>query len=200
MQTHDHVPAHSLGKQFEGLWLWSAWSKTRRVLAVWHTKQHAIVVYFYAEDLEITSRRNQCAIVIVDGVTKCIVVGIELPAGLKQTHLVGEATVAEYPDSLFGQCLCATEWHVLVNDLLHACSDLFDIAFLDRRTIGLVEVAEITARDWVLDVQTAVGEDILTRLVEDKAQRTHIDSHSARVAHVEELHIAVLIDAELESL
>ena len=77
---------------------------------------------------------------------------------------------------------------------------LFDIAFLDRRTIGLVEVAEITARDWVLDVQTAVGEDILTRLVEDKAQRTHIDSHSARVAHVEELHIAVLIDAEFEPL
>ena len=200
VQTHDHVPAHSLGKQFESLWLRCARGKLCRIFTVGHTQQHTIVVYLYAEDLEIAGRRNQSAIVIVDGVAKSIVVGIELSAGLKQTHLVDEPTVAEDLDGLFSQSLCAAERHILVDDLLHASSDLIDIALFDRRTIGLVEVAEITTRDWVLDVQAAVGEDILTRLVEDKAQRTHIDTHPAWVAHVEELHVAVLIDAEFEPL
>ncbi len=52
----------------------------------------------------------------------------------------------------------------------------------------------------MLHVEVTIRKYILCGLVENEAERTHIDAHARLVTHVNKLDIAILPNAELQSL
>ena len=61
------------------------------------------------------------------------------------------------------------------------------------------QVAEVALGHGVLHVELALGEKLAYRLVENEAERTDISAHTRRVAHIEKLHVLVVVDPEIES-
>ena len=49
-------------------------------------------------------------------------------------------------------------------------------------------------------VEFRAGEDVLCGLVEHEAQRAHVDAVARPLAGIEKLHVAVLVQSELQSL
>ena len=200
LQAHDDVPTDILGKDLEGLGLRFHFGQLGRVLAVGHTEQHTLLVLLDAKHFEITSRRNQGAIVIVDGVAQGVVVGIDLTAGLQQAGLVVETTVTEDAYRLLRHRLGAVERHILVDDVEHPFPNLGDVLLRCRLAVGFLEVTEIASRDRVFHIETTVRKDVLRGLVEYEAKRTDIGTETRVVAHVNKLYVTVLPNTELESL
>ena len=216
-QAHDDVPAGLLGKHLEGLGLFHLLGHPVGTVPVGHAQQQAVLIALQVPHLQVARRGHQRAVVVVHGVAQRVVVGVYLPARLQQLHLVGEAPLGEHADGLLVRRLRAAEGQVQVDDLLHPLLDLFHhlvghqslhsraglaypSPFPGGRAGRGPEVTVVAPAQRVLDEQLRTGVEILRGLVEHEAQAAHVDTVAAALAGVEKLHVAVLEQAELQSL
>ena len=199
-QTHDDVPAGLLRKHLVGLGHVHLLCQVCGIVPVGHAQQHTVVVGLQTEHLQITGTGHQRAIVVVGGVAQRIVVAIYLSACLQQLHLVREATLGKDADGLFVGGFGATEGHVQIDNLLHAVAEECYVVSCQRLVILLLEVTIVSARDGVLDKQLRTREDVLCGLVEQEAQRAHIDTVATALARIQKFYVAVLEDPEFQTL
>ena len=92
------------------------------------------------------------------------------------------------------------ERHILVDNLLHPLANALHIVLHKRLTVALLEVAVVTTGQRMLDEELAAGEDVAGGLVEHEAQRADIHTVAGALTCIEELHVAVLVQPELQSL
>ena len=92
------------------------------------------------------------------------------------------------------------EGHVQVYNFTHALLDEFHILVGQRFIASFLEVAVVAQRQRMLDEQFAAGEHVATCLVEHETERPYIHAVTGAAAGVDKLHIAVLVEPELESL
>ena len=200
LQAHNHIPSHIFGKYSECARHIYLFSQEAWILLIGDTQQKSVVIWLNAKHLQIARRWHKRTIIIVDSIAKCIIIGINPATGFKQLHLIGKSRLAKQLYCIFGERLSAMKWHIFVHYLLHTLSYHFHIVLGDDTSIGFMKITEITVRYRVLHIEPASRKHIKACLIEHKAQRTHIRSHSARGANIEKLHIAVLIDSEFKSL
>ena len=199
-QPHDDVPARLLGKHAERLGLVHLLGQPAGVVPVGYAQQQSLLVALQCPHRQIACRRHQRPVVVVDGVAQRVVVAVYLSAGLQQLHLVGESPFGEHADGLFVGGLRAAEGHVQGYDFLHALAYAPDVLVGQRLGRALLEVAVVAAAERVLYEEFRAGEDVLCGLVEHEAQRAHVDAVARPLAGIEKLHVAVLVQSELQSL
>ena len=199
-QAHDDVPARLLGKHLEGLRLVHVFSQLGGFVPVGHAQQQSLLVAVQSPHPQVSGTGHQRAVVVVHGVAQRVVVGVYLSAGLQQLHLVRESAFLEDADGLFVGGFSAAERHVQVDDFLHAALDLLELLVIDGHAVLLLEVAVVAAAQRVLDEEFRARQHVLRGLVEHEAEATDIDAVPGAFAGVEELHVAVLVQAELQPL
>ena len=199
-QVHDPVPLEIFREDLEGLRLVHVRGQHFGIVPVRNAQQDAAVIRDDVPDLDIGSRGQQAAVIIVHRIPQRIEIHIGLSARFQQTHLVVVTVFAEYLDRLFQPDFAAMERQVLVDDLLHARLDLADVLFRHRASVGLVPLAEITVRNGMLDLDLRLGADVLRGLAEQEAERAAVHAACAGIAQVQELDVAVVVDAETKAL
>ena len=108
--------------------------------------------------------------------------------------------LAEDANSLLRGGFEAMEWQILVDDFLHPPTYGLHVSLGQGLGILLLEIAVVAIRNRVLNEELAAREDIADGLVKDKAKRANIHATPRTGTGMEELHIAVLEEAELEAL
>ena len=207
-EVHDDVPAKLLGEHLKGVGHIRFLCQHCGIELVGHSEQQPLAVAFQPPHLQVACRRHQRTIVIVHRVAQSVVVAVELSARFEQLHLVGEAPFGEHADGFLRGRLGAAEGHIEVYNLLHTAADAAHIVVgklagclsAGCGACGLLEVAVESAREGVLDEQLALWKHVVGSLVEHEAERAHVDPMARTGAPVEELHVAVLVQTELQSL
>ena len=94
--------------------------------------------------------------------------------------------------------LDAVEGQVGGDDFRHALLDAGDVGEL--RFTPDAQAAVVAPRDGVLQQDLSVGEYVRDRLAEHEAERADVGAQSRFAGDVEELHILVVVDTEVQTL
>ena len=135
-------------------------------------QEHTIFVGQQVEDTDVAGRWSEWSVVAVTDIVELVIDCVEVVSCLEQSHLVGESLSAEYLDDIGGQFLFALKCHVGSCNLLHTLLDLSDQVGSDSDSLAggaVVESAEMSTRDTVLDAQTHLWHNIDHCLVENHA-------------------------------
>ncbi|EEC52680.1 hypothetical protein BACEGG_03027 [Bacteroides eggerthii DSM 20697] len=168
-----------------------------RVLFVGNTQQEAVVIFHDVKQLDKACAGEQIAVIVVHRISQCIVIGIYGAGCFQQFHFVVHAPFAEYAYGFGGMTFGAAEWNIFRYDFLHP-------SFYGRYVFQLngtpdAEIAEIAFGYGMLHKQFSVRKQFIDSLVQDKAKRTDICTHTGRIPYIQKFNIFIVVDPEIES-
>ena len=166
------------------------------MVAVRDAQQYSSVAEFHAECLEVAGARDQLIVVIISHILKRVAGDVHLAARLQQLHLVEVAGFLEYPDGLLDLEFLALERNILVHEFPHPRADRLNILLSQKRTIVLVNRAEIALGNRSADCHPAFREQIPCGLVQKEAERTAVEIAADVRPVVQKLHVTVVENPE----
>ena len=137
-----------------------------------------------------------------------VVGGVETARAFEQLYLRHGTKFAEHADGLLGGGLKAVDGQGGINDLLHALVQGMHVV---RRDGGLtlpfllssllfIDIHVVAVGDGNVDDHTAGRPQVVSGLGEHEEERARIATQAAGRAYVEELHLFLLVDAEVHAL
>ena len=95
IEVHVSVPAAAFLEHAEGLGLLDVWSESLGMMPVGHAEQDAALKGLQGPHAEISGRRDEAPVVIINGIPQQIIIHVHLAAGLDELDLVIHAAVLE---------------------------------------------------------------------------------------------------------
>ena len=195
-KPHNPVPFVRLGEHLESLRLLVKRRQIFRMVAVRDAQQYSSVAELHSECLEVACARHKLIIIVVSHIAKRVAGDVNLAARLQQLHLVEVAGFLEYPDGLLDLEFLAFERNILVHEFPHPRADRLHILLSQKRTIVLVNRAEIALGNRSADCHPAFREQIPCGLVQKEAERTAVEIAADVRPVVQKLHVTVVENPE----
>ena len=199
-QAHNLVPAEGLKEHVEGLGLLEERSHLPGIVAVGNAEDETVVIGHQGPGLQVPGARDQRVIVHVRSAVEGVVAHIDVTARFQQAHLVLLAQGAEKVYRLPHLHLVAVERQVQIHQRLHPGLYLpYDPGVHDGPA-RQAQVAVVALGNGPAKIELATRPEVAASLREKEAERAAIGAAAAVRTIVQEFDVAVVEDAELQSL
>ena len=148
--------------------------------------------------MELAGVGEQAGIEIAHGIAQLVIVCVQFVNALQQLNLAFHILFGEQFNGFFHRTLCVAYGQVFGNDFLHAKAQAADVFFADFP--AQAQLAIETAVYGGADEQFFVGIEVFGSLDQHKEERADVGAHSGHAVKTEELHVLVVIEAEVHAL